>query len=559
MDPLKELEGAIVSFNDPSKTFGTLGLSAACAFPARKLIIEKYLNLKFPESHCPELASWLKRIHANQLSISFAGAYSGNPASILGHTFLRYSYENLVTNKNTPHELLSHAVGFLAVSPPDDSRAMYMVRGLTGQYPGFYQIEPFYIKVGLYNNSESRDIWEQKLNFTPDEVEFSLKVLWEYSFNAQIPYYFIDENCSYRLLSFLEVIRPELNLTDQLQTVVLPADTVRVLLKNNVASMDSKFKSSILRRLNHKIHNLSENEKLSFEKAKHSEQELENTSTSTLDALIDYWTYKNYRAETKLAKEDAKLMEKTYIFRSQKKITSPELNDEDLIKDANLKPPYLSHKSSWFELLTAHNLENKVMSHLKLSYRMGVHGLTDDPSGYEDISAIEYLGFDIETQSSWRALLIDAIAIEPLNRPNKNWSWLADISLDKEHFYHKDKVFLNLKVGGGGAVSVHENFKSKIKLYFIPLLKAEISENESDTKVGLLLGSLFQFKKMSLNLKYESLWGLKQQLLTTQIDLNYFVKTNNSLVTMIKLQDYKIKDFKSKSQNQIHLGYKWHF
>lgn len=553
-NPKKELDSAILAFQDTKTLYGTLQLPAACAFPARKYLLEKKLKLKFPQVKCLDLDAWIERINADSVSIDFAGAYSGNPASILGHTFLRY-YK---TDKNG-HDLLSHAVGFLAVSPPTDSRAIYMVKGLTGRYPGYYQIEPFYMKVGIYNNSESRDIWEQKLNLTPEEVKLSLYLLWEYSFNAEIPYYFIDENCSYRLLSFLEVIKPEVDLLSELSPVVLPSDTVRILLKHNLASVDPQFRSSILRRLNLKVEDFTKQERVEFKNAQHSLEALnEVNNIKILDALIDYWTYTNYRAETNLKPYQASLMEATFLKRSKILEKSSKTDDRKIQSQQNLIPTYLGHKTAW---MSASGGGRDIVDndfHGRFSYRMGSHAITDDQAGYEDIAAIEYLGFDIESRGEWRALLIDAKSIEALNRPEKKWSWLADISLDNNEFHSDlEDTRLVLKGGGGGA---YEFMKSS-KFYFMPIAKSEIainSEWEALLGVGLESGIIFHHKKISMLLMNESIWNRTGFISKSKANLSYHMMRDHTVFSEYSLNDYNFDEGKVSSKTAL-LGYKLHF
>ncbi|MES2768183.1 MAG: DUF4105 domain-containing protein [Bdellovibrionota bacterium] len=535
-NPLRELESSISAFHDTKILYGTLQIPAACAFPARKKIIEKNLKIKFPEIKCKDLDSWIEQINADKLAIDFAGAYSGNPASIFGHTFFRF-YKDGLTREG--HELLSHAVGFLAVSPPEDSRAMYMIRGLTGQYPGYYQIEPFYMKVGIYNNSESRDIWEQKLNLTPEEVNFSLLLLWEYSFNAKIPYYFIDENCSYRLLSLLEVVRPEANLLDKFSPVVLPADTVRILLAEGLAEREPKFRSSILRRLNKKLEKLNSEDKKQFEKSKKSIEYLQAVDNAKiLDALIDHWTYTNYRAQTDLDESDSKLMEETFLKRSRLPELSLKMDDEELKKNENLIPPYLGHKTSSITILGGgQELTGENRSHGRLSYRMGAHSLTDSQQGYEDIAAIDYLGFDIETQEVWRALLVDAKSIEPLNNPEKKWSWLANIFLENEekHKYLSD-TRLVLRGGGGGALGF-----SLGKLYFIPAVFSEFwvdSEVDAVLGIGFESGVIFHFNDTSIWINNESNWNRLGYESVSKMNFSYHIKLNHTIFAEYALEDF---------------------
>ena len=60
---------------------------------------------------------------------------------------------------------------------------------------------------------ENRDVWEYELNLEPHEIERLLAHTWELGF-TRFDYYFFDENCSYHLLSLLDVARPGVELTD---------------------------------------------------------------------------------------------------------------------------------------------------------------------------------------------------------------------------------------------------------------------------------------------------------------------------------------------------------
>lgn len=57
--------------------------------------------------------------------------------------------------------------------------------------------------------------------------------LWEMQ-NAELDYYFLDENCSYQLLSLLEIAREDLALTKEFSVQAIPSDTVRVLAENDL-------------------------------------------------------------------------------------------------------------------------------------------------------------------------------------------------------------------------------------------------------------------------------------------------------------------------------------
>lgn len=543
-DPQAELKAAILAFQDTKKLYGTLNLPAACAFPARKELLEKQFQLSFPKVACPDFEEWIKRIDANHMTIDFAGAYSGNPASILGHTFFRYYSDQ---KNRDGSELLSYAVGFLAVAPPGESRALYMIKGLTGQYPGFFQIEPFYMKVGIYNNSESRDIWEQKLNLTREEVSFSLKLLWEYSFNAQIPYYFIDENCSYRLLSFLEAVRPNVELVTDLSPVVLPADTVRLLLEKGFADPDPQFRSSILRRLNYRVGKFSENQNEQFKNAKKDLRLVKSMDDpQVLDALIDYWTYTNYRVQTNLKKNESEIMEATFLRRSQVKAAGIAIDDQALKTEGDLIPTYLGHKSSWVSLGVGY-LEyddDQAKTYGKVSYRMGAHALSDDPRGYEGIAAIEYLGFDIGSEKDWMLLLIDAKSLESLLSAEKKWSWLADIRVEQKPFEQEPHLILK---GGAGAAFQRE----KVTAYWMPVGKTDLSRKYSELRGGFELGVVINDGNLIGAVTVEHTWGMSGRFRLARMQAEYLLRKDESIFMEFTHMNY--------AQSLVTLGYKRHF
>ena len=79
-----------------------------------------------------------------------------------------------------------------------------------------------------YGALENRDIYEYRLGLSASETRFLLKHVWELK-RAFFDYFFIDENCSYQLLALLEVARPSLHLTGNVQPVVLPVETIRLV------------------------------------------------------------------------------------------------------------------------------------------------------------------------------------------------------------------------------------------------------------------------------------------------------------------------------------------
>ncbi|MBX6182002.1 DUF4105 domain-containing protein [Pseudomonas aeruginosa] len=80
---------------------------------------------------------------------------------------------------------------------------------------------------GEYDNWY-RDLWEYKLNLTPEETGRMVEHVWELK-QVRFDYYFFDENCSFRLLELMEIARPGIELTEQFPLTAIPTDTVRAV------------------------------------------------------------------------------------------------------------------------------------------------------------------------------------------------------------------------------------------------------------------------------------------------------------------------------------------
>ncbi|HEY3490520.1 MAG TPA: DUF4105 domain-containing protein [Candidatus Deferrimicrobiaceae bacterium] len=220
-NPESELAATIATlFGDQAPPSDNV-LPARCRFPARFEWLSDQLGLPLPPSGdgtCGELDNALRIIDPRSATLVFASAHINSPSSMAGHTFLRI---------DGAHEspLLSWAVNYAAKPDPSDTSLVYALKGLTGYYPGYYSILPYYEKVKEYGDLERRDLWEYRLNLSRAEVRrMTLHVLEMRDFASD--YYFFDENCSYNLLFLLEAARPAVRLTDRKGPWVLPVETI---------------------------------------------------------------------------------------------------------------------------------------------------------------------------------------------------------------------------------------------------------------------------------------------------------------------------------------------
>ena len=239
-DPSAELAATLRSFFRPLPTDET-AQHPQCAFIARYRWLKAELGFdaeRLAPKACQRFETWSATIDAASATLIFPAAYMNNPASMFGHTLLRFDRPN----QTEETRLLSYAVNYGA-DTGEDNGLLFAVLGLTGGYPGTYSVEPYYALVKRYSDIENRDIFEYQLDFSEDEVARMVAHLWELRGHYS-DYYFFDENCSYQLLFLLDVARPGLDLAGAFPLHVIPVDSVRAVLEQKDLLRKATFRPS---------------------------------------------------------------------------------------------------------------------------------------------------------------------------------------------------------------------------------------------------------------------------------------------------------------------------
>ncbi|MGB5887774.1 MAG: DUF4105 domain-containing protein [Acinetobacter venetianus] len=204
--------------------------SIRCKFPARSRWLIEQLQIptqQLPNVNCDEFDAWINQIKPYKATLIYATDFMGNPSSMFGHTLLR-----LDPKDQKQLNLVSYAVNYAATVNSQDNWS-YAWKGLTGQYPGEYSLMPYYRKVKEYGDFESRDLWEYELNLTPEETRLLVEHIWEMQ-HVSFPYYFVSDNCAYRLLGLIDLVRPELNLKKQFNYAAIPIETLKAVDDQNL-------------------------------------------------------------------------------------------------------------------------------------------------------------------------------------------------------------------------------------------------------------------------------------------------------------------------------------
>ncbi len=362
-----------------------------CRFPARFLWLNNKLSIDpnlLPRTTCPDLRKFLKELNAQSVTLVFSSYYLNNPSSAFGHTLLRIN-KTPRSESDKHHELLDYGINYAAV--PDTYFApIYAFKGLTGFFKGTFQRIPYYYKVREYNDFESRDLWEYDLALTPQQLLMLTLHLWELG-HTYFDYFYLTENCSYHILSLIEVANPELKLTETLKFPVIPADTVKALFNQPNLIADIHYRPSLRTQFLERIKKIDENKKSFVVKlAKNPDLSLpssisEQEKIEILDASLDLVDFQY--AEELLKKPEGKGQKNKYeLMKKRAALLKPS-------KPLALKPPKnkMIHNGhgSW-RIGTGYGYENIDKNFIALDLRLSLHDLVDPVEGYSDFFQLEF-------------------------------------------------------------------------------------------------------------------------------------------------------------------------
>ncbi len=459
-----------------------------CIFPARYKWLKKELSfdpLLLPEVRCQRLESWLINLSPEKITLVFSSFYMNNPASMFGHTLLRIDKKR----EEGPQKLLNYGVNYAATLDTDNA-LLYVFKGLFGLFKGEFALFPYYVKVQTYNNLESRDLWEYELNFTDDQMDMFLRHLWELGGNY-FDYYYFQENCSYHILSLLEVANPELHLTDQFFFHVIPSDTVKALTPYSKLIANKVYRPSLLSQMAHKRTQMNDHQEALLQELIKDPSSLKSEifqklSTSEkaliLDAFLDYAQYKNMQNKnedkpSELIKNRAVLIERSKLgVRTEEGVqteysTRPELGHGS----DRLKIGFGQHEGETFE---------------EIAYRPAYHDLLAKDTGFGKGSQILFLDItaryysDIDEFKLDRLQLIDIVSLTPYDPLFKKKSWRFAIGIDTVK--DLDCNFCNsFKTSYGFGLTYKKSYFSPFTLYGLLNIELEVSNDlKRDYRAG---------------------------------------------------------------------------
>ncbi len=516
-DPKLELVETLKAFfleNTPTNH----NLHAQCRFPAKFEYLDKKLffdRAKITIISCSNFKKWYNDLPKHKVVLSFPTFYDGMPATMFGHTLL-YFKDKKKSN------LMNFAVNYAAlVDLENENSIKYVFMGIFGGYIGEFSLNRYYLKIAEYNEIENRDIWEYELNLKPEEIKKLYLHLWELQ-STYFNYFYFKENCSYHLLSLLEIARPGLNLQNDYYFWTTPAETIkqiydfklvdkkvyrpsrRSIFKNRYDKLNKKNKFIVDYYLEYNSFIIDSYENLPLK-----------DKIIVLDTLSDYY---------RVTKEKKKYLN---VVKERRKI---KLVSEQLDQKLYSSSPELGHSTSRVGLSYIKDVNEQEFS--GINFRLSYHDLLSNDNGYLPNSQIEIISGEIRNNenqqfSLYSLNIISVFSLNPVEYHFNDYSWKANLSIEP-NYLEKLKDSKKLKINYGFGYTFKLN---KISLF--PMLEFNRSwlnkgYNKSETGFTFSLGTILNY-----NQNFKILIKVENELYYDERDTfqNYKFESNYSFLT----------------------------
>lgn len=449
-DPGAELDATIAAFFAPPPRDPHLQ-HPQCRFVARYHWLKQRLHFnvkRLPERRCRRFHKWIKALNPKSATLIFPTAYLNNPSSMFGHTLLRIDAKG----QGDQTRLLAYAVNYAAATGRDGG-VLFAFKGIFGWYPGIFSVAPYYLRVREYSDIENRDIWEYRLNLSEAQIRFMLMHVWELR-RAYFYYYFFDENCSYHLLGLLDVARPELELTSHFWGWVIPAETVRLIVKDSGLVDRIVYRPSRRSVLQWRLNRLDEAER----------RQVDHLAEGEL-------TPRRLAQEDPRSRQRGKLLEDGYELLNYKQVTSqigkrradgigyrllaarsaldyravPARVPPPAVRpDQGHRPPRIS--------LGVGRADGRWVQDVEL--RPAYHDLLDPPGGYVRGAQIEFMDFTVRRFSDTGTVRVEGgkavniVSLTPVSDLKRSISWRLDAGIIRHHLTKYDNP-LDMHLNGG--------------------------------------------------------------------------------------------------------------
>ncbi len=500
--PEAELKATLQALFTPPAPDADPDAHPRCRFVARVAWLEAQLPIQqteLPALSCHAFRQWHAQVGGARTTLIFPAYYLNSPSSMFGHTLLRLDPEQT----EGWSEWLSVAVNFGAQVNPQDSSLFYAFKGLTGGYPGRFNVAPYYQKIQEYNRDEDRDIWEYPLDLTAQETQRLVLHLWELR-EVDFAYYFFDENCSYRVLELLEIARPGLNLTETFGLTAIPIDTVRAVQQAGLIR-SAQYRPAKANVLKHRLAQIPPDLQarvieLSSDPDQAQAQWFKRLDQDTQARLIEA-AYKHLRHRQIGKARDPDVARRSYRLLTLLNAHAKALPDS-ATQENRPSTPESGHGS---RRLSFGRGSDSAQQFATLGLRLSLHSLEENAAGFLPGAQINIGHLEMRVDDSGqidlhRFDLIDIFSLTPRDRFFQPWSWKVFTGLERQFTAGREHRVAQLSGGFGVSRSLWRQQQ------IFSLLTARIEHNGAfanllEPALGLHAGLLQLFSGHGLRME----------------------------------------------------------
>ena len=553
-NPKLELIATINAFLAP--TSSSPDKHTQCQFPARFIWIKKKLNsdISFPKISCKQYDNWSKSQNYDSLSVLFPSGFFENPASFFGHVLLKFSH-------STQSDLLSKSINYGAIVPRNENIIAYISNGLFGGYKAAFSDKDYYLINHLYSESENRDIWEYKLNISKDKITFLMAHIWEL-LGQTFPYYFISDNCAYRVSELLSLVihtplshnntpwHIPVNMFHNLAQSSHSKEKVQEIkfvparktyLTDQFLNIDTKQQQLIT--------SIIKQNKQPYLLDKTYQQSTETQKQTVSAFLISYYTY---LIETKKhSKKNLDLLESKKNHWLYQRMLLPSRKQKPI--QAKSLAPHQNQKPSMLQGSVIHNKNNNINT-LQIRLQGAYYDLLSP--GFSNISRFKLGDLSIQYQSKKVFLkqlnIIDILSLNPAKSTlpiDQKLAWSIKAGLDNTFAENSSQQVVFVQAGLGKSWYLSKN------VVLFSLAEASISTKSTRSTLTLIpnagmLWALSNHSKLLFSInQYISLNKAQKCLQSYKVAWGYSFSSSYDLrLTWEKLNE---------SQMSLAIGYYW--
>ncbi|MBL4602757.1 MAG: DUF4105 domain-containing protein [Emcibacteraceae bacterium] len=392
---------------------------AQCRFPARYKWLKN--NLQWPEenlfdsSECVDYNKWKMKDNIKSISLIFASGHLSNPASFYGHMLLKFNSKN----EQNELSLLDSSLNYGAVPPENENAFIYVVKGLTGGYNASFTNQQFYRYNHTYAENDLRDLWNYELDLSQNQINLLIDHSWEL-LGQEFTYYFLKQNCGYRMAELLNMVIEE-PLLPTAKNWAMPSDLLSKLVNETNHGKKLIKKITLIKSRQNSFRDkfalLSDEEKQAVSKFIFNkdlgnlpsilENEI-NSNKKVIDTLLDYYAFS--LTKKKADRTDIETRRR-FILLSRLKLDTKDIEWPSSIPKS---PPHESQNSSLLQTSLVHN--NKLGTGIELRFRGAYYDYLSNNSGRSPFTQMSMLDLTMIYQQNKISLKqLDLIHVETLN------------------------------------------------------------------------------------------------------------------------------------------------